>query len=471
MKQFRYLIILLICMVSVQCKKGFLEVPDSSKLVRETYVKDLKTTEEFLNGVYISIAQDIYDDGYLSIYPEIIADNAKGSSVTVTLLASFYKWSQTVDDASNSSMSNVWKFAYGTIRSCNFVIEKAKEFRNEDPEKADNMIAQSLAIRAMVHLINVNVFAQPYNYTADASHLGIPYITTHDYLVPVSTRNTVKEVYSNMIDDLMNSLVLFNDAGQNKTIMNKNAAKALLSRIYLFKGDYMAAKNFAREVGTAVPIMTGSDYPSLLFTQNESEALFQLLPASGTTVSTDRYNTVFQGFWFSRSTIVATNDIASLLTSDPDDLRSGWVTSTSKGWVINKFPKGVLPNFGNAANSYFETLIRSSEMYLTAAESYAKLSNEDSARYYLDAIRLRARPGASPIVATGAALLDSIYLERRKELAFEGFRMFDLLRLKKGVTRTDVMDPSYRQLPFPSNYAIAPIPSNDVLYGLPQNPY
>jgi hypothetical protein len=67
-------------------------------------------------------------------------------------------------------------------------------------------------------------------------------------------------------------------------------------------------------------------------------------------------------------------------------------------------------------------------------------------------------------------LLDLIYKERRKELAFESLRMYDLQRWKKGVNRIDVMAGSPANLPYPSNKAIAPIPLSDVkLAGLTQN--
>ncbi|WP_315816497.1 RagB/SusD family nutrient uptake outer membrane protein [Paraflavitalea speifideaquila] len=72
---------------------------------------------------------------------------------------------------------------------------------------------------------------------------------------------------------------------------------------------------------------------------------------------------------------------------------------------------------------YYPPIIRSSEMYLTAAEASAKINDDNTAKFYLNAIRKRADPTIADITATGNALIDSIYKERRKELCFEGFRM------------------------------------------------
>jgi len=167
----------------------------------------------------------------------------------------------------------------------------------------------------------------------------------------------------------------------------------------------------------------------------------------------------------------ASNDIAAILKENPQDARNVWVTQSGTDWNITKYPMDVVPGFGEPAGSYYQTVFRSSEMYLTAAECYANLNNEDSARFYLDAIRKRANVNAATSTATGVALMDSIYKERRKELAFEGLRMYDLLRWKKGVNRTNPFNPAAESLPYPSDKAICPIPLQDVnLSGLAQNP-
>jgi hypothetical protein len=109
-------------------------------------------------------------------------------------------------------------------------------------------------------------------------------------------------------------------------------------------------------------------------------------------------------------------------------------------------------------------------MYLTAAECYARLNNQDSARFYLNAIQKRANSTITGPLVTGEALLDSIFKERRKEFAFEGLRMFDLLRWGKNVVRIDAVGTTAKNLTFPSNKAIAPIPGLDVtILGLIQN--
>ncbi len=469
MKQYKLILLVLIGFTnSTSCKKTFLDVPDKRAIVRKEYVVDLRTTSEFLNGVYINLSSYFYS-GLNTIYPDLIADNIK---LTDRPLASHYAWvqraskKQSVSLQSIDNMNPIWLCGYKVIRDCNFIIENVDRFKSENTAKANDIKGQAYALRALTHAGLANIFAQSYNFTTDASHLGIPYIEISDWSQPIS-RQTVAEIYSKMIVDLNSAIELLPATSDNKLFINRNAAKALLSRIYLFKGDYQIAKNIAREIIDNAPMMSGQDYPSKLFTFDESESLFQIAPFSGA------YYTDFSGGYFSQNywqLFVPTNDIVDILTEDINDKRSAWVTDASGHWEISKYPVGVASIHVYPEMDYYQTILRSSEMYLTAAEAYARLNNEDSARAFLNDIRTRANTMPVAATVTGAALLDSIYKERRKEFAFEGFRMFDLLRWKKGVNRLDAPEPLAQNLPYPSNKAIAPIPIQDVeLLGLPQN--
>ena len=75
---------------------------------------------------------------------------------------------------------------------------------------------------------------------------------------------------------------------------------------------------------------------------------------------------------------------------------------------------------------------------------------------------LQVARGATPTEAT----LDNIYMERRKELYGEGFRLHDIKRLHQPLDRTQ--DPehwaSVNSLPADSPRFMLPIPENEMLY-------
>ncbi len=449
--------------LNVSCKKGFLEVADKTVLLKEAYVIDLETTNHYLNGIYLGIASK-YADGFTLTIPEFSADNIRTNTFNDPGygFGPIAYWKQTPE------LSGVmWSTLYGYIRDCSFVIEKAANYETQNPARAKDIMGQALAIRAWMHFILVNAYAQSYNYTPAASHPGIPYIVISD-IEPKVSRQTVAEVYKGIIKDLNQSLELLPASATTKEKISRNATLALLARAYLFKGEYMSAINYARAVMKNVPLMTGG-YPENLYTPAESEAIFQIsnkaTPTSYFYPNIVFYAKVLDAYY-------ATGDIATLLKADPADKRSNWVVLQDGKWLINKFPamsndpSTGNPNYGD----YFQTLLRSSEMALTAAESYAQLQQQESARFYLDAIRLRANPALAQSTLSGPALLEAIYTERRKEMCFDGLRMFDLLRWKRGVSRSDPNYPTAKTLLYPSDKAIFPIPKEDVeVGGLEQN--
>jgi len=475
MKCYRNLFLLLFIYVNIcGCKSDFLEVVDNRQLTRQGYVKDLGSMSEFLNGTYGLLSQYSFW-GTGEAYPEIVADNLKPLALPPQTMLSHYAWSQQKSDVSaffenfmSINMNGTWQADYFVIRACNFIIEDVDKYRGEDPARADNIKGQAYAIRALLYFELVNVFAQTYGFSSDASHPGVPYITVSD-VTQHFNRQTVGDVYRNMISDLKNAIQLMPDEVRDIRYMNRYAAKSLLARVYLFKGDYAESRILAEELCQRIPLLAISDgYPNGLFYNKpflQTEVLFQAAPS-------DLYTTSFLGRFLSGLALsyVPTNDIVSILRSDSNDVRSKWIMPSGNIWNVTKFPSGVAGLRSVASADYYQPVVRSSEAFLIAAESCAMLKDEDKARNYLNAIKKRANPDVALITASGNALVDSIYIERRKEFAFEGFRMYDLQRWHKPVVREDVLKSDWKVLPYPSDKAIAPIPLRDIqLENLSQN--
>ncbi|RZM08638.1 MAG: RagB/SusD family nutrient uptake outer membrane protein, partial [Pedobacter sp.] len=110
--------------------------------------------------------------------------------------------------------------------------------------------------------------------------------------------------------------------------------------------------------------------------------------------------------------------------------------------------------------------IRYAEVLLLAAEAFnrATTPNETKARTYLNRVRERAFGNTShAITASGTALTDAIWKERRLELAMEGDRFFDLVRIGQAATKITGFKPNKNE--------VFPLPLNEVqVGGLTQNP-
>lgn len=471
MKHLKYLILIGILFCS--CTKNFLDVENTQQLYRESYVKDLTTMQEYVRGVYYNLTFTIEAGESNSMYAEIAADNIRPfSSTSSPNTSSYYNWSQEAVTSAIKNMNTLWKNSYTTIRMCSFVIDNVDEYRKENPEWADDIKGQALAMRALLYFKLINVFAQPYTFTGDASHPGVPYITTSDITQPYSRQST-SEVYSGMIADLTRAITLLPETGTDNRYMNRLAAKGLLARVYLFKEDYANAKIMAEDVVNLVPLMTtAAGYPNDIFKFKQpgsTEVLFQVSPGPSAVL----------GKYVRGATVkyYATADVGGALQEYPNDVRRNWIKDTTVSGVkyklIRKFPLSVAPDVPTVTDpeiAYYSPILRSSEMTLIAAEAAAKTGNETTARAHLNAIRKRANPSIADVDISGTALLDSIYKERRKELSFEGLRMFDLQRWKTGVSRTDVVSGTASNLKYADDKTIAPIPPDEIkLVGIPQN--
>ena len=90
----------------------------------------------------------------------------------------------------------------------------------------------------------------------------------------------------------------------------------------------------------------------------------------------------------------------------------------------------------NLTNPNNYRAIRYADVLLMAAEAHNRGGGSDvTAQQYLNEVRSRA--GLDPITATGSALTDAIYQERRWELAGEGLHFFDLVRTGRAASAID----------------------------------
>src|SRR4051812_29883864 len=111
MTRLKYLVILVVLLIdTISCKKSFLDVEEKSKIVRQVYVSDLNSTNDFLNGIYIVVAQDFYQ-GPHQIYADLSADNIKLVSAGATSLPALYNWAQqaNINSTTTNNMNGMWR--------------------------------------------------------------------------------------------------------------------------------------------------------------------------------------------------------------------------------------------------------------------------------------------------------------------------------------------------------------------------
>ena len=138
----------------------------------------------------------------------------------------------------------------------------------------------------------------------------------------------------------------------------------------------------------------------------------------------------------------------------------GQTKGGAPAFLVDKFP--------NAENTDRDNLkvIRLAEVYLIAAESEAQLGDNSDAQNYVNAVAITRDPAFGGYTDNGPALITDIVQERRKELAFEGDRKYDLNRLGLPINRGTNQGAAAGDglsIPWPYEYRVAPIPEQEIL--------
>lgn len=432
-------------------------------------------------GVYDGLQDPEFLSGRSLIYSDVLGPDV---IVTGDYFATIYNYSMISNDL---YAANEWSAGYGAIGKANRVIEGIQSHLDVAGANAKPFIAECEFARALAYFTLVNHYAQPYHFTADASHLGVPLVltgaSTYDpaTLVP---RNTVKEVYDQIIADLKDAEINLPETQDDAVERaNKYAASALLSRVYLYMNDYPNALAEANKV-IASGMYHLNPNPGDCFgpgNYQTTESIFSIANSAGDNPNTNNalpmhYNATDRG---GRNDLVVSQTFLTLPGFAKDDKRRGLLyqevpTPNDTVTYTNKYPDVV-------GRADWAPIIRYPEVLLTAAEASVRVSGvvDQPSVDLLDSVRNRSLgPTGIPYTvlsfANAQAFLNAVILERRIELAFEGHSIGDILRLKQNVTGKQRDDYSAMpDEPYGADHLIFPIPAYDVkLYNgkLTQNP-
>jgi hypothetical protein len=211
--------------------------------------------------------------------------------------------------------------------------------------------------------------------------------------------------------------------------MSLKAVKGLLSRVYLYQGNYALARQRAEEciaLGTTVmPRTAVANFWQDGYVPNQEELFTVRLTQQDNIQLGSGFNQLLSGEIFSE--FVGDRSFVQLYTTQ-DIRRNVYFTLSSTDGLpyfhVNKYFRD-LANLRWVDGKY----LRMSEVYLNLAEACYRLGDNAAALSAVNVIRSnRYFPFTNPN-ETGQALLDAILLQRRLELAMEGDRFFTLKRL------------------------------------------
>jgi starch-binding outer membrane protein, SusD/RagB family len=342
--------------------------------------------------------------------------------------------------STNSEVEVQWRDSYEVINTVNNILSALPVVKTADRGRVEG---EALFLRSLMYFDLVRFFADQYNFGAANTQLGVPLILTPTGAIGPDnyvTRNTVDEVYSRVLTDLI--LAASELPEDNGVYASSGAANALLARVYLQKGDYANARSAAHRVISSGNYKLLNSYEGDLATQGPLEGSY-------VGVFNEDINTTEDIF----ATQITSQDRFSSMTeffSVPQyGGRDGDIEILDGHLNLYQVGDTRFDLFFNG-NGSIETgkwnnqygvinLFRLAEMYLIRAECNIRLGLPYvGPSPLLDYNAIHTRAGLD---AAGSVTLDDILMERRLELAFEGFKIHDLRRLHQNVGSLPYNDP------------------------------
>ncbi|TXJ24870.1 MAG: RagB/SusD family nutrient uptake outer membrane protein [Chitinophagaceae bacterium] len=446
----RYIFLILFYVICHGCGKDWLNLKPDKNLVTPTTLFDF---ELLLDNVNIMNEQaiglgEVASDGHYVPESVVLANGLAAEERNA------YTWSK---DAPYTAVY-AWNSPYERIFYCNVVLDGLQRVHittQKEAEQFNRVKGNALFHRAWNYYSLAQIYAPLFDAHTAKEELGLPLRMSSDLNVKTE-RSSLNATYDLIIRDLTQAATLLPSQPQFKTRGSKTSAFALLSKTYLVMSDYKSAEKYADSALMLNNVLL--DYNNLDSTAPyvgifNPEVIFHC--------RTLNYRSL------SRSCYI---DSSLYNSYSANDLRRSIFFMRSTDGIIFK------GRYDEISTRQFMG-IASDELYLIKAECYARNGDTDKASQFLNKLLLyRFRKGTyAPISGKSSAeILESVILERKKELVMRGVRWSDMRRLSgnPGLTETVTRRIGYRTYILePNSYRYTfPIPDDVIAKtGIQQN--
>lgn len=374
------------------------------------------------------------------------------------------------------SNTNMYEQYYELILGANAVIDYIDQV-NDEKQNINYVLAQAYALRGFLYFKLVNIFGQPINSQPDA--LGVPLKLNSgvENTENALARRTVKDVYSQVINDLKEAERLYETLPADKQFAKDYRTslpmvQLLLSRVHLYQENWSDAASYAHKVMTnsnfklldlnVVETLTEEGYPfyKTYHAYSESSEVIWLygsvsdmgswvMSYAGTSNPKDN-NRVMHAYFKASDDLMETYE-------DTDLRKERYIIKKAvrdeRGidiWTpmaIGKLSVNIPQDNGVSLNNFYKPIsgsgvfgrsLRLSEAYLNYAEAKAMMyqmgtdaNGATEAQDALDELRVKryaANDFKSLDITDAEELIQFVRNERRRELCFEDHRWYDLRR-------------------------------------------
>lgn len=433
-----------------------------SSIDRDNFYQSKEDIETAINGVY----QEFTVDGFYGMFNnqsiyinDLQTDYVKAGAQTNS--AHIRELSNFAVQPTNLFVGYAWEEHYTAINRANVIIDKVTDASWLDEQSKQNYIGEARFLRALMYFNLVRYFG------------GVP-IVLHDGEGEGAPRNSIDEVFAQIVDDFTAAESLPANYSTRDSKASSLAATAFLSKVYLEWAQTITDQSkangktyYQKAIAYADKVISSGKYKLLdkfidnwsVDKKNGAEHIFSIEHDRSVNGNVSGHCTFATNWSNSEPVLLATSDRYYEQTDPRDQRRDGsWAkrlynpnTGTDFVFDIPRFRKYIdslnyakPESSGNAAGqSTNTTVIRYAEVLLIKAEAENELNGPTAAAY--DAInQVRRRAYWSPYnhvqntPSDGSALelsglsqeefRERLREERRLEFVLEGHRWFDLKR-------------------------------------------
>lgn len=419
--KFRFILVSFIFLIATSCEKN-LDINPTQSIDEDQALLTSSDVEAALVGAYSDLGDgDVYG-GSLFVLSELLGNSAASINWTGTFQTMTQVYNKLIP-VDNADVRDTWTDSYQAINDVNNVLSAIAIVVDT---KKGRVEGEAKFIRGSIYFDLVRLYAKAWNDGNPVTNDGVP-LVLEPTRAPLGEedkkpRAKVAEVYAQVIKDLTEAEALL--PATNGFFASKYAAAAMLSRVYLQKGDYTNAANAANRVIASQKFELASTYADAFpfnsnntneVVGNTSEDVFAMQVTNSQGVN--NFNTYFSTL--GRGDIDIAQDFIDQFEPNDDRLSIYYDDGGIRSGKFDMVYSAV-------------RLIRLAEMYLTRAEANFRQGSSIGDTPVNDINEIRARVNLTPYAAADLTL-PLILKERKLELAFEGFTLADIKRTQTSV--------------------------------------
>jgi starch-binding outer membrane protein, SusD/RagB family len=445
--------ILLITAFFAGCE-DFLDKNPQGQLTQATFPVSESDAVLATNACYATLRNNAYHCGLFPL-TDIMSDDARKGSNPGDAASGVNPYDNFTFTTTAEYLGPWWATLYEGIKRTNVVLEKVPAI-DMDENLKNVCLGEASFLRGLFYFDLVRAWG------------GVPVVTTTTPELTME-RASKETVFALIESDLLFAAQNLPEKSEVKEAelgrATKGAAKSLLAKMYLFRGDFVNAEKYSLEVIESLeyglePVFTDANGVN---GEHGIESVFEIGALGVESEAGDQYanvqgvrGTPNRGWGFNRpsidlrnsfepndprikGTIIDLGDVIDGVTIMGDSQTPDETKDESGNLIETECYNRKVWTPGNTVPTQFghnRRLIRYAEVLLMAAECLNENNKPDQALIYLNDVRERAREGNAAILPDittldKTELRQLIYNERRHELALEGHRFWDLVRTGK----------------------------------------